>query len=161
MTLLEVILAIAILGGALAMLGELIRVGTRSARAARVMSTAQLLADSLVSEIAAGISQPQATEGTVDNFGGFAWSYIVQVEHVDQQGLLAVAVTVRENLDQSQQPTSYTLVRWMVDPQVEYELETAAAEAAAASSSSTQSSANGTSGTSGTTGTGTSTGGTQ
>jgi hypothetical protein len=131
-----VILAIAILGGSLAILGELVRIGTRSAHAARVNSTAQLLADSIVAELTAGITLPESTEGVVDSFGGFAWSYVVQVEQVDQQGLLAVAVTVRENLDVSQQPVSYTLVRWMIDPETEYELESAAAEAAASTSSS-------------------------
>ena len=134
MTLLEVILAIAILGGSLAMLGELVRVA--HARRGAHPVTAQLLAESLVAEITAGISQPEPTEGVIDNYGGFAWAYSVQVEQVDQQGLLAVAVMVRENMDPSQQPTSYTLVHWMIDPQVEYELETAAAEAAASSSSS-------------------------
>ena len=119
MTLLEVILAIAILGGSLAVLGELVRVGTRSARAAQVLSTAQLLADSIVAEITAGITAAESTEGVVDDYGGFRWSYVVQIEQVDQQGLLAVAVTVRENADVSQQPVSYTLVRWMIDPQTE------------------------------------------
>jgi type II secretion system protein I len=149
MTLLEVILAIAILGGSLAILGELVRIGTRSAHAARVNSTAQLLADSMVAEIAAGITSPESTEGVVENYGGFRWSYVVQVEQVDQQGLLAVSVTVRENLDASQQPVSYTLVRWMIDPETEYELESAAAQAAAStsSSSSSESSSSSTSGT--------------
>jgi len=159
MTLLEVILAIAILGGSLAMLGELIRVGARAARAARIMSTAQLLADSLVAEILAGITMPEPTEATVDNFGGYSWIYTVQVEQLDQQGLMAVGVTVRENVDPSQQPTSYTLVHWMIDPQVEYDLETAAAEAAASAASSSSSDASsGT--TSGGTPSGTGTGGT-
>jgi len=154
MTLLEVIVAIAILGGALAVLGELVRIGTRSARTARVLTTAQLLADSMVAEITAGITLPESTEGVVDNFGGCAWSYVVQIEQVDQQGLLAVAVTVRENVDPALQPVSYTLVRWMIDPQTEYDLETAAAEAAASTSSSSSSSSSESS-SSGTSGTGT------
>ena len=35
---------LSLLGGSLAVLGELVRVGTRTARAARVLTTAQLLA---------------------------------------------------------------------------------------------------------------------
>lgn len=156
MTLLEVILAIAILGGSLAMLGELVRTGTRAAREGRLLSTAQLLADSILAEITAGVSQPEATEGAID-FGGFGWSYIVEIKQVDQQGLLAVNVTVRESADLSQQATSYSLVQLMIDPQVEYELETAAAEAAASTSSSTgtESSSSGTSGATTESGTGT------
>jgi general secretion pathway protein I len=140
MTLLEVILAIAILGGSLAVLGEIVRAGTRAAREAKILSTAQLLADSLTAEICASTTTPETTDGVVDDFGGTRWTYTMQVEQVGQQGLLGIMVTVREDLDQSLQPTTFTLVRWMIDPQTELELETAAAEAAAASSPSTSSS---------------------
>ncbi|MHB0959810.1 MAG: prepilin-type N-terminal cleavage/methylation domain-containing protein [Pirellulaceae bacterium] len=136
MTLLEVILAIAILGGSLAVLGELVRVGTRTARAARVLTTAQLLAESMVAEITAGVTAADPIDGVIEEFGGFRWQYVVQIEQVDQQGLLAVAVTVREDKELSEKPVSYALVRWMIDPQTELDLETAAAEAAAATGSS-------------------------
>lgn len=150
MTLLEVILAIAILGGSLAVLGELVRVGTRAARSAQALSTAQLLADSLAAEITAGISPPQAAQGVVQDYGGMRWAYVVQIEQVDQQGMLAVAITVHEDVDLQQQPVSFSLVRWMIDPQTELELEAAAAEVGAATgsaSSGTTSSAAGTAGT--------------
>ncbi len=140
MTLLEVILSIAILGGSLAVLGELARVGTRSAQSARTLSIAQLLADSLTAEICAGIATPESTEGVVEDFGGRQWAYTVQVEQVEQQGLLGILVTVRENVDPSQQPISFSLVRWMIDPQTELDLEMAAAEAEAASGASSSSS---------------------
>jgi type II secretion system protein I len=159
MTLLEVILALAILGGSMAVLGELVRVGTRSARAARIHSTAQLLADSLLAQITAGMAAVAPADGIVDEYGGFRWRYLVQVEQVDQQGLLAVAVTVREETDPTQPAVSYMLVRWMIDPEVELELESAAAQAAAASagsssaSTSSSSSAQGSSGGAGTGGT--------
>jgi general secretion pathway protein I len=165
MTLLEVILAIAILGGALAVLGELVRIGTRTARAARVLSTAQLLAESMVAEVTAGVTSPDPIDGVVEDYGGFRWQYSVQIEQVDQKGLLAVVVTVREdkNNNAAEQPLSYALVRWMIDPQTELDLETAAAQAAATSSSS--SSAGSTSSSSSSTSTGTTpatgTGGTQ
>jgi len=54
LTLLEVILALIILGGALVAVGELIRTASRSARDARDATSAQVIADSLMSEIAAG-----------------------------------------------------------------------------------------------------------
>ena len=94
MTLLEVILAIAILGGSLAMLGEFVRIGTRSAHAARVLSTAQLLADIARRRDHRRYHHPPIDPGRrADDFGGFDWQYVVQMEQVDQQGLLAVAVT--------------------------------------------------------------------
>ncbi len=132
MTLMEVILAIAILGGSLAVLGELVRVGSRASRTAQTLSTAQLLADSLTAEICSGSTTPESTEGVVEQFGGTAWAYTVAVQQVEQQGLLGIVVTVHENVDPNQLPVTYSLVRWMIDPQVELDLETAAAEAQAA-----------------------------
>jgi general secretion pathway protein I len=141
MTLLEVILAIAILGGSLAVLGELVRVGARAAQTAQTLSTAQLLAESLVAEISAGVSAPQPAQGVIDDYGGSRWAYIVQIEQVDQQGLLAVAVLVYEDVDPQQRPVTYSLVRWMIDPQTEWDLELEAAEVAAAGGTTGSSSA--------------------
>ena len=152
MTLMEVILAIAILGGSLAALGELLRAGARASRAAQTLSAAQLLADSLTAEISASSTTPKSTEGVVEQFGGSSWAYTVQVNQVEQQGLLGILVTVRENLDQSRQGVTFSLVRWMIDPQVELDLETAAAEmeaadaSAAGTSSDASAAADGTSG---------------
>ncbi len=135
MTLMEVILAIAILGGCLAVLGEMVRVGARASRAARILSTAQLLADSLAADITAGAAAPESTNGIIEQFGGTSWAYSVQVEQVQQEGLLGIVITVRDNLDQSGRPTTCSIIRWMIDPQIEYDLENAAAEAEAASGS--------------------------
>jgi hypothetical protein len=132
MTLMEVILAIAILGGSLAILGEMVRVGARASRSARLLSTAQILADSIAAEIAAGAALPESTEGVVEQFGESSWAYTVQVDQGMQQGLLSILVTVYDNLDQSGKPTTYTVMRWMIDPQLELDLEMAAAEAEAA-----------------------------
>ena len=132
-TLMEVILAIAILGGSLAVLGEMVRVGARASRSAQLLSSAQLLADSLTAEMAAGAAAPESTQGVIEQYGGTSWSYTVEVQQVEQQGLLGILITVQDSLDTSNRPTSYTLVRWMIDPEVELDLEIAAAEAEAAS----------------------------
>ena len=133
MTLLEVILSIAILCGALAVLGELVRVGTRACRKAEMLSTAQLLADSLAAELSAQrTATPESTEGVIEHFGGASWTYTVDVQPGHQPELLVIAVTVSEDLAPESQPVSYSLVQWMIDPQVEIDLETASAEAEAA-----------------------------
>lgn len=131
-TLMEVILAIAILGGSLAVLGEMVRTGARASRSARLLSSAQLLADSLAAEITGGVTVPESTQGAIEQYGGTTWGYTVQVEQVEQQGMLGILVTVYDSLDQTGQPTTYTVIRWMIDPQVEDEMELAAAEAEAA-----------------------------
>ena len=134
MTLLEVILAIAILGGSLAVLGELVRIGTRSARAARLSTTAQLLAESLLTELSLSTTTPTSTNDMIDDYAGSAWQYTTQVEQADQQGLLAIVVTVQETKELAEQPVSFTLVRWIIDPQLITDMEEAAAAASEASS---------------------------
>ncbi len=150
-SLLEVILAIAILGGAMAVLGELVRVGTRSAQAARVLSSAQLVCDSLMAEIAAGISPAEPSDGILDNYDPqYQWQYQVEVESVDEQGLLAIRITVQEAVDPSSRPAQFSLTRWMIDPEVEAEqqaladeLEAAAAEASASAGTTDAAAADG------------------
>ena len=65
-------------------------------------TTAQLLAESLLTEISLSTTTPTSTNGMIDDYAGEAWQYTTQVEQVDQQGLLAIAVTVQENNTQPQ-----------------------------------------------------------
>ncbi|MCH5374492.1 MAG: type II secretion system GspH family protein, partial [Planctomycetes bacterium] len=58
LSLLEVILAVAILGLGLAIIGELIRNGTRQAEEVRFLTAAQLLCESKLEEVAAGVVPP-------------------------------------------------------------------------------------------------------
>ena len=54
LSLLEVVLAIAILGMSLATIGQLIRIGARNAVMARDLATAQMYAESTLADVAAG-----------------------------------------------------------------------------------------------------------
>ncbi|MEC8241836.1 MAG: prepilin-type N-terminal cleavage/methylation domain-containing protein, partial [Planctomycetota bacterium] len=60
LSLLEVILAIAILGGAIAAIGELVRLGVRSASYAQQQTLAHLLCDTRMAEIASGAVAPES-----------------------------------------------------------------------------------------------------
>ena len=120
LSLLEVMLAIAILGGALAVIGELIRIGARNAEAARDTATAQRLCETKMAEIAAGLLLPEpVTSAPVEDYcQPDEWLYSVQVEQVNSEGMIAVWVTVEQNPSVVSRPVSFTLVRWMMDPQV-------------------------------------------
>ncbi len=129
MSLLEVILAIAILAGTLAILGEIIRAGARAGRSTSKLSSAQLMCESLLAEITAGTAPPESTEGEQADENGDTWTYSVQVEQAGQEGMLAVVVTVQESAtDNAVDPVTFSLVRWMVDPQLEADMESAAQE---------------------------------
>lgn len=135
-TLLEVMLALAILATSLAVLGELARLGLRNAKIARDTTQAQLLCESKLAEVIAGIepmeSVSDASLETIVGDGLSAWLYSVDVQQGSQEGVLAVRVTVREDLPEEQRPVQFSLLRWTVDP----ETESALAEAYAASEES-------------------------
>jgi len=120
LTLLEVILALIILGGALVAIGELIRTASRSARDARDATSAQVIADSLMSEIAAGVVPPQPIERQPDPIDP-DFVVTVMVERPTQSGLIQVMVLVEraDALLVGRKAEGFRLVRWMLDPGVE------------------------------------------
>jgi prepilin-type N-terminal cleavage/methylation domain-containing protein len=127
LSLLEVMLALAILGGALTVLGMHIRTGARSAAIARDSTTAQLLAESKMAEIAAGVILPDTVyQEPADETG--EWLCSVESLPIDQEGLLGVQVVVEQDPTFTTQPVSFKLTRWIVDPQVEADMKVAAAE---------------------------------
>lgn len=157
-SLLEVILALTILGVSLAVLGEMTRWGLRNAGYARDMTQAQLLCESKMSEIVAGLVAPEpvtgasfAAEDLIDPDDPVGWVYTIELAETDQPGLVAVAVTVSQNLPPERKPARCSLVRWIPDPGIEtYDIATAAATEAMQtqqnSSSSGSTSLNGSSG---------------
>ena len=123
LTLLEVILALAILAGALAVLGELAGRSMRNAEVARATSEAQLLCETKLAEIAAALTPPEPTPDTpwqgaseLEIETSDEWRYSVEVESTDLDGLLAVRVTVTQDRPPEKKPVSVSLVRWIPDP---------------------------------------------
>ena len=121
-TLLEVLLSLAILGGAIAVLGELARHGILSAKAARDITQAQLLCESKMSEITVGVLSPDAVLDVpfdeIVGDGSIVWQYSIESELIDQEGLLSVRVTVSQDLEPEKDPISFSLNRWILDPDV-------------------------------------------
>lgn len=124
----EVILAIAILGGALAVIGELVRIGSIAADRAEKISKAQLLADSRLSEVSSGALPLQSvSEAPCEEDPD--WTYSIEVGDADRVGLRLVEVTVQQDSNVVAQPLSLKVARWLVDPAFIEELEAAAAAA--------------------------------
>ena len=119
-TLLEVILAIAILGMSLVALSQLVMMGNRSAGDARTLTQAQLLCESKMSEIRASLLPLQsATDAPIEDVAG--WLYSVDVQESEIPGLLLVKTTVRQTADSVAKPISFELVRFMPDPEYQPE----------------------------------------
>ena len=132
-TILEVMLALAILGSCLAFLGEISRNGLTSARAARDMTQAELLCESVLAKVRLGIIKMESafdvpvsgsnsvlmTDEVLDtraadltDTGNPLWVYSLEINEIDEYGLVEIAVTVRQNLPEERRPIGCRLVRW-------------------------------------------------
>jgi prepilin-type N-terminal cleavage/methylation domain-containing protein len=143
-TLLEVILALAILGGAVAVLGELIRGAVQSSQAAADLNRGVPIAESIMARILAG-ELPASTADSTPSDDQPDWLYSVSVDSTEQTSVLKVTVTVTPDRPTALHPKSFALARLMVDPTV---LQTAASSTS--QSNSSQSSASQSSGSTGT-----------
>ena len=113
LSLVEVILALAILGIALAIIGELLRLGYISASEARFQSEAQLLCDSKMAEVSAGVL-PLESAGMTSVESNPDWEYGVEVSSAEIEGLMRVEVTLQQiGVDN---PLIFRTTRFMPDP---------------------------------------------
>jgi prepilin-type N-terminal cleavage/methylation domain-containing protein len=117
-SLLEVVLALAILVGAIAVLGELVRLGTTNASSARELTQAQLLCESKMAEIAAGLILPEAVQSVPCEYNP-EFLYSIDLQPTEMPGLVALQVTVFQDLPASHRPVEFSLVRWIQDPLLE------------------------------------------
>lgn len=117
-SLLEVILALAILAGALAVLGEITRQSLQNADYARDVTRAQLLAESKLTEILTGATTTDSVQDAVlevdeDNRN---WLYSVSTTQADDLGLLSVTVSVTCGESSTASGPAASITRWMLDP---------------------------------------------
>jgi len=113
-TLLEVILALVILGGALAVLGEVMQLANTGAVGSRAETQAQLLAASVMDEILAGLMDDSpASQQPLDVTETPRWLYSVRTDATDVQGLYRLEVVVEQDLEPRLNPVKYRLVRWI------------------------------------------------
>jgi prepilin-type N-terminal cleavage/methylation domain-containing protein len=119
LSLLEVLLALAILGGCLATIGTLIRLGSRGAIEARELTSAQILCEGKLAEFTSGIQFPEPGGPYYFEMAEDAgWVYYVDMAPLPQPGLLSLTVTVAQDnqLEPLKKPLSVSLTRWMQDP---------------------------------------------
>ena len=123
-SLLEILLALAILGGSLAVLSQIAEIGTGAAREARDLSVCRILCQSKLSEVlldtASGISPQNIMDAPLDSFDSastMVYTYNVEVQPGQLDGLLALRVSVRALEPDSSTPiATFALTRWVVDP---------------------------------------------
>lgn len=123
-SLLEILLALSILGGSLAVLSQIAEIGTKAAREARDLSICRILCQSKLSELlldaSAGISPQARFDVPLESFDATSttpYRYSVEVQPGSLDGLLAVRVTVKAlESDDLTAIATFSLTRWVVDP---------------------------------------------
>ena len=137
MTLLEVILALAVLGGSVAVIGEWARISFQNAQIARDLVQAELLAESILAKVRLGIIEmtPEVDVPVGSGYSNQAdivqdthaadarWLYSLEVNYIDNHDyLVELAVTVRQNVHESRRPVVCRLVRWLaLEPETDEE----------------------------------------
>jgi hypothetical protein len=118
----EVIIALGIMGMSMAAIGTLVQIGGQNALEARLLTTAQFLAESKLSEVKAGILSPTATGPlpfpTTETMEPF--QFTIRSQSIDSQGmLLAVEILVEYLPADGARPIQHSVTTWMIDPAVE------------------------------------------
>ena len=134
LSLLEVILSIAIFGLSMVAIGHLFNLGFRSAADVQLRSEANMIAETTMAEISAGVIDLSSGGGIAE--GSPKWQYEVNSQESKQPGLLSVTVRVSLANDPGNNNVSVSLVRLLVDPNFEPEQPTAAGSSSSGSSSS-------------------------
>ena len=138
LSLLEVILSIAILGLSMVAIGHLFNLGFRSAADVQLRSEANMIAETTMAEISAGIIDLSSGGGLAE--GSPRWQYEINSQESRQPGLLSVTVRVSLANDPGNNNVSVSLVRFLVDPSFEPEQPTASGSSSSGSGSSRSSS---------------------
>ena len=120
LSLLEVILSIAILGASMVVIGHLYNLGFRAARQAQFRSEANLLVDSIMAELAAGVIPAESTDGTTIESAP-DWQYEIEIEDSQQPGLFLATVVVKRVPESDILPGGLSIVRFIPDPDYEAE----------------------------------------
>ena len=121
-TLMEILVSITILGLSMVAINGLVSIGARNAREAQVLTTAQFLAESKLSEVKTGLLSPNSTgkmpftpQETIEPF-----TFEVQSQSMGTDGqLMAIRVVVEFTPEDGTRPLIYQLDTLMIDPQIE------------------------------------------
>ncbi|MCA9260649.1 MAG: prepilin-type N-terminal cleavage/methylation domain-containing protein [Planctomycetales bacterium] len=140
-TLIEVILALAILGAALAVIGECVQIAGRNSVDATTATRAQMLASSVMDEMVAGVREIlDASDEPLEAGDESRWLLDVLVGGVDEWDMQTIEVRVRQDLSDELNPFEYRLQRSFV---AEAESDAEAEDSTASSGGSTSTAAGG------------------
>jgi type II secretion system protein I len=139
-TLFEVVLAVAIFLGSAVALSQLYSTGSRASIRARLHADAVIHAESKMAEVASGVLPVTAVANqSFEDPDLAAWSWSINVAAGPHIDLLAVDVTVTRQATNNMGQVSYSLRRYVRDPQLFLDAAMQAAATSESSSSETSS----------------------
>jgi general secretion pathway protein I len=119
LSLLEVILALAILAMSVALLSQITKQSTDNGLMAQRLATAQMLCESKMSEVLAGAIPLTTTPWTpiTDSLRNGNWNYQIQTVTAQQKDMVGVRLSVTDQPNTTtENPELFFIVRWMIDP---------------------------------------------
>lgn len=119
LSLLEVVLALAILAVSAALLSQIARQASDNGRIAHRLATAQILCESKMSEVLAGAISLQANSWTeiTDPVPSGQWYYRVETLPAQRKDMVGVRLSVSDDPETTVgNPEVFFIVRWMIDP---------------------------------------------
>ncbi len=128
LTLLEVLLAVSVFLGAMTALSQLITTGSRAAVQAQLRTEAILRCETKLSEVLAGVDGMQSTSDAPFPDDPKHWKWSLQVLGGPHADLIELQVTVTHLAESGASNVSYSLNRYVRDPQLFLDAAAAAAE---------------------------------
>jgi type II secretion system protein I len=119
MSLLEVVLALAILAMSAAILAQITRSATDNGLIAHRLATAQILAESKMAEVVTGAIPLQGAAGWMpitDTVPRGTWYYQLQTESAARKDMVGVRLSVTDQAGADENKEVFYIVRWMIDP---------------------------------------------
>ncbi len=138
LSLLEVMLALSILGVSTAILSQILQIGTDNGLRARRITQAQMLCESKMNEVVLGSVSTQSTTWTPITVGvaNAEWFFLVETIAAEQPSLIGVVVSVSDAQSISEnRPPLARLVQWIIDPSLGMDSKSTSDPAASGTSS--------------------------
>ncbi len=123
LSLLEVILALTILGISAAIMAQAMQLAVRNAIRSQNLAQAELVSESVMSQIVAGILPAQATTwapyfststlATSDS----SWQYMIAIVPAEVEGMMGIQIGVRDASKAiASEVPDFMVTRWIIDP---------------------------------------------
>ncbi|XZE44461.1 type IV pilus modification PilV family protein [Pirellulaceae bacterium SH467] len=119
LSLLEVVLALAILAVSAALLAQITRQATDNAMSAQKLAQAQMLCESKMAEVLVGAIPMEPLDWTLNEDGSLPgqWYYRLESSTTERENMIGLRLAVTDNPNPvTGSPELFFIVRWVIDP---------------------------------------------